>query len=282
MFASGSYLSGNTAFGSLIFAQDSAVLLRNCSVRDSRDILRLEYSTALVQSTTFSRILTTAEAFSLIESNFTLQDVSFNIVQGAGNFLLSGLSTSQVYMSKVHVTDLTCKEEAVKVTNSLLLLQNVTIRNVVCEATKAVINSMQSIVTLTDVHWTRSSSQVLSAQASSLALNSCFFADIHTMQQVGVLSCLDCALIYIQHTTVELVTAKLVGAVWASATEVTIQNSSFAGLSADYTGAVHVSADFFQLSDSSFSHITASGSTSSGDALWLSGGQLTIVRSSFI
>ena len=276
------YFSGNRALGSMIYAQDSAFMFQQCSVRDSRDIMWLEYSTAQVLSSTFSRINTTAGAFSLLWSTLTLQNVSFNAVQGAGNCLLSGLSTSEVYMTRVHVEEITCREEAFKITKSLLFLQSVTIKNVSCEAANAVINSLQSTVTMKDVHLTQSSSQVLSAQSSNLTLSNCFFAKIHTLQQVGVLTCLDCALLSIQHITVEQVAAKFVGAIWATATEVTIQNSSFTYISADDTGAVRVSVDSFQLSDSTFSNITASGYGSAGGALWLKGGQLTITGSRFI
>ena len=205
------YMSGNTALGSLAFAQNSYVVLQHCSVRDSRDILRLEHSTVQVLFSTFSQVETTVGAFSLIGSTLTLQNVFFNAVQGAGNCLLSGLSTSEVYMTKVHATELTCREEVVKVANSLLSLQSTTLSSV--SSKSAVFNSVQSNVSLNNVHLTLSSSQVLSAQSSSLRVSNCSFTSIRTLQQVGVFSCLYCALLSIQHTTIKQVLAKVVEAV---------------------------------------------------------------------
>lgn len=122
---------------------------------------------------------------------------------------------------------------------------------------------------------------MLSAQSSNISITRCTFAHIQTNKEVGVLSCADCDLLIIENTTMQHLEARSIGALFASAAYVAIHHSAFSHISAEDTGAIRVTADIFELLSSNFSNLTAKGPVSSGGALRLSGGRLTIIGSSF-
>jgi len=115
------HFSRNKALGSLIFVQGSTLLLQNSSISDTLDPLQMEDSTVQVLSTTFSRIFTQLGVFALVRSTLALWNVSLSQVEGSSTYLLFAESSS-VALSSVRIHTLTCREEAVKLTDSLFYL----------------------------------------------------------------------------------------------------------------------------------------------------------------
>jgi len=278
----------NRVFGAVIFAELLSFAIHNSSFTNHSSVLQLEEAHALI---TLSTISGAQSLSSLIQSSLTMQSSAVRELTGAKNCLLSGF-TSNVSLVDVVIERVHCDGEVVTIiVGSRLLLERTQVRFVESGTSvfvvkvgaviltqtslrqvvsrRELISLTNSSLTMSDTTVTESPSSVLQASESSLLLERCHFADIHTVQQVGVLACSACFNLTVSACTMEEISAKSVAGILADTRALQVMDSVFHSLQGADSGALQVHADHAVVSACSFLANSASASDSSGGALRL-------------